>query len=63
MTLYDDSIEGKSIADCCAAVRWCDKDEKMMNVMNSIITHVKENNLQWLVICDQHSALYLPRTI
>lgn len=58
-TFYDDTIEGKSIVEWCQAVTGSDKEEKMMMMMmESLITYVQVNKLQWIVICDQHNAFY-----
>ena len=58
-TFYDDTIGSKSIVELCQAVTESDKEEKMMTLMiGSLINHVKQNNLFWLVICDQHNAFY-----
>ena len=63
MTFYTDFIDNKSIVDCCEIVAGSEKEEKMMMMVKSVINYVKNSNLQWLVICDQHNALFSPYVI
>ena len=58
-TFYDDTMEGKSIVEWCEAVIGSDREEKMMMMMmETLVNYVKNSNLEWLVICDQHNAFY-----
>ncbi|KAI3659379.1 hypothetical protein MP638_001301 [Amoeboaphelidium occidentale] len=63
MTFYDDSILGKSIVEMCEEFANSYKREDLMLMMHALIDHVKSNHLQWLVICDQHNALFNPSVI
>ncbi|KAK5667570.1 hypothetical protein QVD99_005688 [Batrachochytrium dendrobatidis] len=60
-TFYTDFVDNKSIVDCCEIVAGSEKEEMMM--VKSVINYVKNSNLQWLVICDQHNALFSPSVI
>ncbi|KAI8895287.1 hypothetical protein BC833DRAFT_529645, partial [Globomyces pollinis-pini] len=58
-TFYDDNIQGKSVVEWCKDVTGSEKEEKMMTLMmDALIYYVKNKQLTWLVICDQHNALY-----
>lgn len=60
-TFYNDTIGDKSISEYCEAVVGSDKEEKMMMIMmTSLINYVRTSKLQWLVVCDQHNALFNP---
>ena len=63
MTFYNDSIDGKSIVEWCKQVIGSEKEEKMMMMMESLINYMKASNLHWIVICDQHNALYNPSVV
>ena len=64
MTFYDDYIGEKSIVDWCEAVVGSDKEEKMMMMMmEALINYVMAEKLKWIVICDQHNALYNPSVV
>ena len=59
-TFFNDTIQSKSIVEWCETLsgnrsEW---EEKMISIMDTLINYVKDNNLQWIVICDQHNALY-----
>ena len=63
-TFYDDTIEAKSIVEWCQAVTGSEKEEKMMMMMmEALVNYVKENPYIWLVICDQHNALFNPSVV
>jgi hypothetical protein len=57
-SFYDDTIEAKSIVEWCQAVTGSEKKEKMMIMMDTLINYTHENNLTWIIICDQHNAFY-----
>ena len=58
-TFYDDIIDGMTIVKWCQAVKESKMEEDMMRTMiNALINYIKQNDLLWLVICDQHNALY-----
>ncbi|KAJ3340403.1 hypothetical protein HDU83_007091 [Entophlyctis luteolus] len=42
----------------CDAVAGSDEEEMMMRMMLELIRHVKKKGLEWVIICDQHNALY-----
>ncbi|ORY41632.1 hypothetical protein BCR33DRAFT_718786, partial [Rhizoclosmatium globosum] len=59
MTFFDDEIGGKTIVELCRTVdRAKDVQKKMMKLMSKLITYVQDKDLQWIVICDQHNALF-----
>jgi hypothetical protein len=60
MTFYNDSIDGKSIVEWCEAVVGSEKEEKMMMMMEALINYIHAKKFHWVVICDQHNALYNP---
>ena len=63
-TFYDDSIQGKSIVEWCQAVTGSDKEEKMlMMMMEALIKFIASEKLEWLIICDQHNALFNPSVL
>ncbi|KAJ2995810.1 hypothetical protein HDV02_000387 [Globomyces sp. JEL0801] len=62
-TFYDDTIKSKSIVEWCDSVIGSDKEEKMMMMTRSLVNYVKENKLQWIVIFDQHNALFNPSVV
>ena len=62
-SFYDDTIEAKSIVEWCQAVTGSEKEEKMMMMMESLINYTNENNLVWIIICDQHNALFNPSVV
>jgi len=65
-TFYDDSIEHKSIAEWFQMVTESRTDDQimiMMNLMRALVNYVKISNLQWIVIADQHNALYSPSVV
>ena len=63
MTFYNDLIDGKSIVEWCEAVVGSEKEEKMMMTMEALINYIHAKNLHWIVICDQHNALYNPSVV
>ncbi|KAJ3319347.1 hypothetical protein HDV06_006374 [Boothiomyces sp. JEL0866] len=56
-TFYEDTIEEKSVVEWCHAVIGSDKEDMMMMV-EALINYTKQNDIQWIVICDQHNAFY-----
>ena len=62
-TFYNDIIEAKSIVVWCQAVIECDREEKMMMMMEALVNYIKQNDIQWLVIFDQHNALFNPSVV
>ncbi|KAJ3378967.1 hypothetical protein HDU84_007151 [Entophlyctis sp. JEL0112] len=59
MTFFDEGeIGGKTIIQWCDAVAGSDEEEMMMRMMLELIRHVKKKGLEWVIICDQHNALY-----
>lgn len=64
MTFYDDTINGKSIVECCQEVAGSDKEEKtLLLLIDYLITYIQSRNFQWIFICDQHNALFNPSVI
>lgn len=57
-TFYDDTIDGKSIVELCQTVTGSESKEKMEILIYALVAYVKQNNLRWIIICDQHNALY-----
>lgn len=35
-----------------------EKEDKIMALVRALIDHVNQQNLQWVIICDQHNSLY-----
>lgn len=62
-TFHDDIINSKSIVEWCDAVIGSEKEERMMMMMIALVNYVRENTLQWIVICDQHNALFNPPVV
>ncbi|OAJ44131.1 hypothetical protein BDEG_27396 [Batrachochytrium dendrobatidis JEL423] len=62
-TFYDDTIEEKSIVEWCQAVTESNKEEEMMMMMESLVNYIRLKKLQWIVICDQHNALFNPPVV
>ncbi|KAK6093399.1 hypothetical protein MT418_006025 [Batrachochytrium dendrobatidis] len=62
-TFYDDTIGEKSIVEWCQAVTESNKEEEMMMMMESLVNYIHLNKLQWIVIFDQHNALFDPSVI
>jgi hypothetical protein len=62
-SFYNDTIETKSIIEWCQAVTGSDKEQKMMMMMESLINYTRVNNLIWIIICDQHNALFNPPVV
>ena len=62
-TFYDDVINEKSVVEWCQDVTGSDKDEKMLKMINALIFYVHYKKLQWIVICDQHNALFNPSVV
>ena len=61
ITFYDDTIKGKSISEWCQAVLDSDNEEKMTKKMiASLVDYVETNHITWIVIFDQHNALFDP---
>jgi hypothetical protein len=63
MTFYNDTIQNKSIVELCQAVTGRDNAEKMMMLIESLINYINVKKLQWIVICDQHNALFDPSVV
>ena len=60
-TFYDDTIEDKPIVEWCQSVSGSDKEEKQMTtLMDALINYTRKENLVWVVIFDQHNALFNP---
>ncbi|KAI3659465.1 hypothetical protein MP638_004527 [Amoeboaphelidium occidentale] len=57
-TFFDDVVDGRSIIDRCNAVQGADKEEKMIQLLEALISYVQQQNLQWIIICDQYNAFY-----
>lgn len=58
-TFYDDKIKGRSVVEWCQEVIGSEKEEKLfMNMINDLICYIDDQNLQWIVICDQHNSFY-----
>ena len=62
ITFYDDVIVGKSILEWCQEVMesaiGSDREEMFRKMIQSLVRYVKDNDLQWIVIIDQHNALF-----
>lgn len=66
MTFYDDEIDGKGIIQWCSEViREVNRGGKqeMLYMMEALIKFTKEQRFQWVIVCDQHNALYNPTVV
>ncbi|KAI3658488.1 hypothetical protein MP638_001914 [Amoeboaphelidium occidentale] len=57
-TFYDDTIQGKSIVEWCNAVRGSEREEMLEQLIDILVNYVTLAKLEWIIICDQHNALY-----
>jgi hypothetical protein len=62
-TFHNDGlIGGKTIKDWCEVIFHSPTSKKMKDNMHllidALIIFINQNNLQWVVICDQHNAMF-----
>lgn len=60
-TFYNDTIAGMSIVEWCEKIDGNDKLETVatiMEMLEALISYIRTRELQWIVVCDQHNALF-----
>ncbi|KAJ3192119.1 hypothetical protein HDU82_003313, partial [Entophlyctis luteolus] len=59
MTFFSDgNLGGRSVIEWAELCRGSEKKKVMMMMIEALITYVQIRGLQWVIICDQHNALY-----
>jgi len=62
-TFYDDTINNQSIVEWANTFEECDSDEKKTRMIFDLIAYIRKHDLRWVVIIDQHNALFNPSVV